>query len=66
LRRPGLGRRRARLGFDVADVFAVLGDHCDRRVDRDVVGALGNHNLGQHALIHRFNFHGRFIGLDLR
>ena len=54
-----------RASGDGAHVFAVPGDQRDWRVDRDVLSAFGDHDLGEHPLVDRFDLHRRLVGLDL-
>ena len=59
-------RGRRRLDSGGADVFAVAGDDRDLGVDRDVLGALRDHDLGEDALVDRLDLHRRLVGLDFR
>ena len=52
-------------GLDVGGLLALAQDHRDRRVDRHVLGAFGDQNLADRALVDRLDLHGRLVGLDL-
>ena len=58
----GAGARRL---AEIGGAFAVGQNGRDRRIDRDVVGAFGDQNLAERALIGRLDFHRRLVGLDL-
>ena len=62
-RRRGAGLRSPRTcGFHV---LAFTGQHCDHVIDRDVLRALGDQDLGDRALVDGLDLHGRLVGLDL-
>ena len=64
--RPGRLRRRARGGLgNVVFAFVLTQKHRDRGVDLDPGAALGDQQLADHALVDRFEFHRRLVGLDL-
>ena len=46
-------------------VLAFAGQHRDHRIDRHVLGAFRNDDLGERALVDRLDFHRRLVGLDL-
>ena len=46
-------------------VLAITGQHRDHLIDRHIGGAFRHQNLRQRALVDRFHFHGRLVGLDL-
>ena len=48
-----------------ADVFALIGDDRDRCVDRNVLGAVGDQDFGEHTFVNGLHFHGGLVGLDL-
>ena len=63
------GARRSRVGLrrrsgDV-DAFALAGEDRDRRADLHPVGAFGDQDLGDLALVDRLELHRRLVGLDL-
>ena len=74
-RRRGRGGRRRGLGGAVAaacqgavgsrGILAIFQEHADHLVDRHVLGALADHDLAEHALVHRLDLHGGLVGLDL-
>ena len=67
-RSAGAGALPALLGAwrGAASAGLALGrDHADRRVDRDVVGAVGDQDRAQRPLVDRLHLHGRLVGLDL-
>ncbi len=39
--------------------------HRNRRVHRHALRPFGDHDLADHALVHRLDLHGRLVGLDL-
>jgi hypothetical protein len=45
-------------------LFAIFEQNGDDLVDLHRVGAFGNHDLAEHALIDGFDFHRRFVGFD--
>ena len=63
--RLGGARRERRRWLRHGYVLAVRGEHGDRRVDRHGLGAFIDEDAGELALVHRFDFHGRLVGLDL-
>jgi hypothetical protein len=71
--RPRRGRRSrlaglAALGAGAADVlgaFAFLQQHGDGGVDLHALGALGDQDLADGALVHGLEFHRGLVGLDL-
>jgi hypothetical protein len=48
-----------------ARFLALGGDDGDRRVDLHVLGAVGDEDLAEDALVDRLDLHGRLVGLDL-
>ena len=68
----GLAAALAGLGLDFlvralqfGGVLVLAEQQGDHLVDRHVVGALGDEDLADLALIDRFDLHGRLVGLDL-
>ena len=70
----GLGRRRRRQvrnrgrrfgGRDGVRAFALAPQPQDRGVDLDALGPFRNGEAGDDAFVHRLDFHGRLVGLDL-
>ena len=60
-----LGRRRRCGSRRSVAALALLQDHRDHRVDLHVLGALGDDDLADLALVDRLDFHRRLVGLDL-
>ena len=48
----------------IGSALAFLQQDGDRRVDLDALGAGGDQDLAQNALVDGFDFHGRLVGLD--
>ena len=46
-------------------VFSIAGDDADDVIDRHVLCAFGDDDLGEHALVDGLDLHRRLIGLDL-
>jgi hypothetical protein len=68
-----LGRRRGLSGLlggrgrsvlERGGVLAIGQDHGDRRIHRDVRGALGHQDLAKRALVDRLHLHGGLVGFD--
>ena len=62
-------RRRRRLlkmrGSRRSGILAFPRDHCDRRIDRDIVGAIRHEDFRKGAVVDRLDLHGRLVGFDL-
>ena len=58
-------RRGAALGVERALVLALLEQQGDRLVDLHALGAAGDQDLAERALVDRLDLHGRLVGLDL-
>ena len=58
-------RLRCLCDATAVDVLALARDHADDIVDRHIGGAFRHDDLGEHAFIDGFDFHGRLVGLDL-
>ena len=61
-----LRRRGRRSGLFGGDFLAGVDHDGDRVVDLHALGAVGDEDLAENALVNRFDLHGGLVGFDFR